>query len=521
MRELRDYQIAALANLKAAVAAGKRRPVLAAATGSGKTAIGAAVVAGALAKGNRVIFCVPAISLIDQTVAALREDGITEVGVLQADHPETDWRKPVQVASIQTLSRRRAFRERWRQERGRIVVIIDECHVLFKFYREWMAAWDDVTFIGLSATPWTKGLGKLFDDLIIVETTETLISRGYLSPFEAYGPSHPYLARIRIVAGDYHEGELAAAMNKPALVADTVATWLAKGQNRPTFVFAVNRAHARNLQAQFEEFSAPTAYIDAFTEMPERNAIRDKFHAGEIKVVCSVGCLTTGVDWDVRCICLCRPTRSEMLFVQMIGRGLRTAPGKDKLLILDHSDTHVRLGEITSILLDKLDDGKERKKGDSIEMVKHFPKPCPECSLLRPPGSQGKCPNCGYLALPKEGVRVFDGDLIRIGSTPEKSSVMSKANFYLQLRGYAITAGYKPGFAKIKFKEKFGEWPSRSWDSLTVEAPSAAVTAWVRGQQREFLKQRKAEIPTAPELVEIARARIPEPTEGMQWYDKF
>src|SRR5439155_12036812 len=110
-------------------------------------------------------------------------------------------------------------------------------------------------------------------------------------------------------------------------------------------------------QQKFLEEDIPAEYIDCYTEAPERKAIAERFHAGEVKVVCNVGCLTTGVDWDVRCIILARPTRSEMLYVQLVGRGLRTADGKTEALILDHSDNHVRLGFVTDIHYDELDQG--------------------------------------------------------------------------------------------------------------------------------------------------------------------
>ncbi len=120
-------------------------------TGFGKTVLSGEIVRRALDKGNRVIFTVPAISLIDQTVHSLYADGITDVGVIQADHPETNWLRKVQVASVQSLQRRRIP--------PADLVLIDEAHRWFKFYETWMAMdeWRNVPFVGLSATPWTKG----------------------------------------------------------------------------------------------------------------------------------------------------------------------------------------------------------------------------------------------------------------------------------------------------------------------------------------------------------------------------
>lgn len=371
--ELWPHQQRTIDMLRASLGAGKRRPLVQVPTGGGKTKIAAAIVDGALRKGKRILFCVPALSLVDQTVAAFGEEAINDIGVIQGDHLLTNWAQPVQVASVQTLMRRKLPKAD--------VVIIDEAHVSFKFYAKWMhdPAWERIPFIGLSATPWTRGLGKHYDDLIRPTTIQGLIDGGFLSPFRVYAPSHPDLKGVRTVAGDYHEGDLADAMNKDALVADIVETWKQRGEGRPTLCFAVDRAHAKALQRQFNEAGVPAGYVDAHVPPNERAAIQRRFHAGELRVVCNVGCLTTGVDWDVRCIILARPTKSEMLFVQMIGRGLRTKPGKDFCTVLDHSDTHLRLGFVTDIHHERLDDGKKQEAAPR-EVKETLPKECPSCA---------------------------------------------------------------------------------------------------------------------------------------------
>ena len=134
----------------------------------------------------------------------------------------------------------------------------------------------------------------------------------------------------------------------------------------------------------------------------------DKFASGEYQVVCNVGVLTIGVDWDVRCIILARPTKTEMLYMQIIGRGLRTAEGKDHCLILDHSDTTLRLGFVTEIHHDELTTAR-RASTTSATRIK-LPKECPQCAYLRPP-STPECPNCGFIATPVNKVRHAEGEL--------------------------------------------------------------------------------------------------------------
>ena len=130
-RELRPHQAKAIEMLRQSLGSGKRRPVLQAPTGFGKTLLAAAIIEGALAKNKRVIFTVPALELVEQTVRAFWNDGIRDVGVIQAWNPMTDWSRPVQVASVQTLQRRPIPEADF--------VIIDECHRWFDFYTAWMA----------------------------------------------------------------------------------------------------------------------------------------------------------------------------------------------------------------------------------------------------------------------------------------------------------------------------------------------------------------------------------------------
>src|SRR6478736_2276677 len=180
MRALHPHQELALAQLRESLRSGHRRPLIQSPTGSGKTVLAAAIVEGALAKGKRVIFTVPKLSLIDQTVERFNEDGIRAIGVVQGFHPDTDGTQPVQVCSIQTLRRRKLP--------DADIVLIDEAHEVHDFYRTWMGMpeWQKTPFIGLTATPWTKGLGKLYDDLIVPTTTAEMIDKGFLSKFKVF-----------------------------------------------------------------------------------------------------------------------------------------------------------------------------------------------------------------------------------------------------------------------------------------------------------------------------------------------
>lgn len=308
LRPLYDHQQQAIDGLRASLMAGKTRPLLQAPTGFGKTVVAAHIVEGIHKRGKRVCFCVPSLGLIDQTFDRFIENGISpaDMGVIQGDH---HWRRPaapIQIATAQTLSRRELPEVDF--------VVVDECHIRFKVYSDWMAARPDVKFIGLSATPWSRGLGKQFDDLLKPVSLSWLIENGYLSKFRVFAPSKPDLTGVRTVKGDWHEGDLEQVMGKPALVADVVETWLLRADYRPTLCFAVNRKHARLLHEQFTACGVRSEYVDADTPREEREAIGKRLAAGDVHVVVNIGTLTTGIDWDVRCLILARPTKSESLF---------------------------------------------------------------------------------------------------------------------------------------------------------------------------------------------------------------
>jgi superfamily II DNA or RNA helicase len=293
------------------------------------------------------------------------------------------------------------------------------------------------------------------------------------------------------VAGDFDLKGLGEAMDQGALVADIVSTWLEKGQNRQTVCFAVNRLHAKNIQKQFEEAGVMVEYMDAFTPMEERAEIIKRFENRDTQVICNVGVLTTGFDADVRCIILARPTKSEMLYVQMIGRGLRPAKGKDHCLILDHSDTTIRLGFVTDIAHTVLHNGT--KNHQTAAKREPLPKECPKCTFLKPPKTAA-CPSCGFKAEAIDRTEVVDGELLELTKDKKYNKKdwhpNRKQTFYEELLLHAHLRGYKHGWAAHAYKQRLGVWPrgliERKAPGITVETES-----WIRHYTILKAKQRE------------------------------
>src|SRR5262245_13497869 len=487
MTELRPYQEEALQAIRKTVKQKVYRLVCQAPTGSGKTLVAATIVEGALSKGNRLVFVVPAIQLVDQTIEMFADQGIKDIGVIQADHRMTNWAMPVQVASIQTIRSRGVFP-------AAQVVVFDEVHQLHKAHVKWLQdpLWQTTPFIGLSATPWTKGLGRHFETLLVMSTARELIDLGYLSKFRVFAADHPDLSGVKILnTGDYHEGQLATVMNQQQLTANIIETYRMRWGKGKTLCFAVDRAHAKALQERFLDAGIKTAYQDANTSSAERAEIKRDFHNGTVDVVCNIGTLATGVDWDVRCLILARPTRSEMLFVQICGRALRTAEGKDHAIILDHTNTTERLGLVTDIHHEQLSKGK-LDSSSPARRSPPLPKPCPKCSCLMAVG-QKVCLECGFERKVVSNIHEREGQLIEFdGSFRKKGKTdplllpytyAEKIRFYQQLRGYGAMKGYKDGWAAVQFREKFNEgFPPWSWNNFPPMSPGPEVVNYVKSR---------------------------------------
>lgn len=453
--EMRMWQSRTVDAIRQAVIEGHKRIVVQSPTGAGKTLLAAHLFAGSIAKRKRPIFTVPDISLVNQTLKSFEKVGIRDIGVIQAHHDRTDSEAQVQIASVQTLVRRLLP--------DVDLIVVDECHVSYKALYRIMdgPVWADKVIIGLSATPWARGMGFHWSKLIIGATIGELIRDGVLCGFRVYAPNEEVnLSHVRIVKGEFDEEQSSAVMRDAKIVADVVETWKQRWGKDRTFMFCVNRAHAKEQQAKFEQAGIPFGYIDGMMSAEEREPVFAKFRTGEIKGIASVGCLSRGVDEDVHCIIDAKPKNSEMAFVQEIGRGLRNPTGDKELLILDHAGNTLRLGMVTDIHHESLD---KRAPGDRSKPFQDDKKPkkpfkCPHCNAVIPYG-RTKCPICHATLKTPSKVRHADGELIEFISGKKKPVVEDKQAWYSGFLAIAQERGHSEGWAAYRYKEKFGVWP--------------------------------------------------------------
>lgn len=469
-RPLWPHQVRALDTLRAAFDAGWKRVVLASPTGSGKTRLSAEAIGEDVRQGRRVGFIVPALALIDQCVGSFEREGLRDLGVLQGRHPRTDPRAPVQIISAQTLSRR---------ERPALdVVYVDECHLMHKGALSWMRDRPDMRFVGLSATPWTRGLGRHWQRLIQVATTAEMIEAGTLCRFRVFAPVRPDLTDVHVVAGEYEERSLSEAVSQTGIIGDVVKEWLARAANRPTVAFCVNRQHARNLKARFLAAGVACEYVDGETPREDRTRLFDALATGEVQVIASVGVLVAGVDIpSVACILDCAPTRSEIKLCQSWGRGLRTAEGKNDCLVIDCGGNALRLGLPTTIIHTRLDDGTQRQaEREPVELSA-----CQSCSAILPRGAT-VCPECG--AARGRQVEEIDGELAEVKETDVDTD--ERALFFAELKWIGQERGYKSGWPNAVYKDVFGHWPE--FFVAPVE-PRPKTRMFIRERNREYAMQ--------------------------------
>ncbi|EES7331093.1 DEAD/DEAH box helicase, partial [Escherichia coli] len=311
-------------------------------TGSGKTGLAAFVTAGMVERGMRVMFVCPYTILLNQTAERFTEYGLPweEISFVWRDHPNYDPSRLIQIASADTLIRRE-FPD------NIDLLIIDEAHMKRRALLEVIRD-KDIRVLGLSGTPFAAWMGKYYECLIKPTTIRELIQRGDLSDYEFFAPSMPDLAGVKtsntVFGRDYNEEQLASIMGSSDLVGDIVSNWLENGEDLPTICFCVNVAHANFVTREFLQSGIGAEVMTADTPHDERQDIIRRFEEGATKIIVNVGVLVAGFDSDVRCLIYARPTKSEIRWLQCIGRALRTASGKKRALIFDHSGTVHRLG---------------------------------------------------------------------------------------------------------------------------------------------------------------------------------
>lgn len=472
---LRPYQLQSIEELRNGARAGHRAQILQVPTGGGKTVIAAHLSEEAKRKYSRVAFVVDRVSLVDQTSALFDRYGIDH-GVIQAGH----WRhrpyERIQICSAQTIEKRGFFP-------NLDLLIVDECHAIRKATADLIRNRGNLRVIGLSATPFTKGLGSIYSNLVNVTTTNELIEEGFLVPLKQYVARSIDMTGAKVVAGEWTDKEI--EKRGMAIVGDIVSEWVDKtaqhfGGPVKTIVFSATVEHGDELCRQFNAAGFNFQQISYRDSDEHRRALIEEFRKPDSEIHGLVSCevFTKGFDVpDILCGIAARPYRKSLSsHIQQLGRVMRISAGKEFGLWLDHCGNVMRFREDTEDLfangLQSLDDGardaKPRKEPEKKEKEEWC---CAGCGYLMPTGATA-CPACGKEHRRQSKIETQSGVMVEVGASKGRKKVpeylVDREAVWLQLCGYA--AERKKGdhaaaraFARVQYQNFYREWPKREY----------------------------------------------------------
>lgn len=504
--ELRPYQAAAVQALRDGIRAGHRAQLLVAPTGAGKTIIGTDLMHEAARKGTPTAFMVDRVVLLDQTSAVLDRYGI-EHGIVQAGH----WRyRPnalIQVCSAQTIEKRGFFP-------GCRLLLNDEAHVTRQSTSDLIRSRQDLRVVGLTATPFTKGLSEIYSNLVNVTTTRQLQADGYLANVIAYAAKAIDMTGAKTIAGEWSDKEVEERGLQ--VIGDILQEWVSKtslhfGGPVKTIVFASTVEHGAEICRQFQAAGynfQQISYKDTDAERRRETIAEFGRPNSSIVGLVAVDVLSKGFDVpDVLCGISARPFRKSLSsHIQQLGRVLRVAPGKTEALWLCHSGNYLRFYDdverffeegATSLQADALD-AKPRPEPDEKTMKKLK---CSKCGFVLPLRAD-TCPGCGYKRPRLSMVENVPGTMVLVGSKmvaaagrysflADRDAVWRQiSKIALDRKGADLAAAQK--VAQAKYWSIYGEPAKRRIDPLAVQDPCIELINRIKHDDIAYRRRRVA-----------------------------
>ncbi len=327
-------------------------------TGSGKTYMAKQIIQNEIKNNGKALIVAPKINLLDQMA-----DTFIDLAP-QIIHGQKDYNPEhnVFVSTLQTA---------YQRELGFTpsMILIDETHYGFtgKMINKLLDGFDGKV-VGLSATPYDKKGNPLegFGTHINKYNVDYMIKHEYLTPVISYKPVKVNLKGIRKTAGDYNLGDLDERFNKPDAVFQVVnATKDLISDRKHTLVFCITIAHAKVMRDAFIDAGITSATIHSKMTIEERDMAMAGFKDGTYKVLTNVDVLTTGFDFPATdTIVLARPTQSQNLYKQIVGRGMRPAEGKSHMVLLDCAGVISNLGLPTKPIVARANQKDDDERGD-------------------------------------------------------------------------------------------------------------------------------------------------------------
>lgn len=461
--------------------------------GAGKTEISCAMMKAVSERGQRVTMVVDLTLLCHQTSARLQKYDIDH-GLIMPESPRYRPEQLIQVAMIQTIEKRQSWPDT-------DLLIIDEAHSTRKSVIEFIRSRPNMEVVGLSGSPFTKGLGKIYTNVVSGITVNELVAEGKLIYPKIFITKPIDMTGAKKVAGEWSDKEVTERGAK--ITGDIVAEWKSKsesifGKPAKTIVFCAGIAHGADLSNRFTEENFNFIALSHKSDPTFRAEVIEEFAKTDSSIhgLIATDLLTKGFDVaDVSIMVSARPfSKSFSSHVQQMGRIMRTHLLKESACLLDHSGNYLRFRDQWDALCEdgvsELDDGAEKTKPEPTDKEKERAK-CPKCSALWPANSD-LCPHCGFVMDRKSKAVEVAGEMIELtGKTAkkEKFSMEVKTDFYARSLGYAAEKGYKPGWACFNYEKKFGVKPAMKKPAPLP--PDAAFRGWIQHLAMKKKKSRK------------------------------
>jgi superfamily II DNA or RNA helicase len=346
------------------------------------------------------------------------------------------------------------------------ILIIDEAHrSTAAGYETIVSAYPGSAVLGMTATPCRlngKPLGMFYERMILVAQPSELVSAGWLMEPTVYAPEPPKeLADVRIKHGDYETAGLSLALDKPTIVGGIVEHYRKIGPGPRSVVFACNLQHSIHIRDQFRAAGFAAEHIEGDSDPEFRRGAIAALRSGELQILCNCNLLTEGWDLpELNAVILARPTKSLSLYLQMVGRVLRPAPGKSAAWVLDHAGLTLAHGWATSDREWDLDAGEPK------EIPQREMKPCPQCALFVPLDA-AQCPACDYVWEKAQSPRArqiehTEGELVKITRSDADRALEDLWTYFnsSMAKGHRVSAAGFPMSAAHRFRERWGRWPN-------------------------------------------------------------
>jgi DNA repair protein RadD len=477
---LRDYQQHDLDAIREAFKK-NRAVLLQQPCGSGKGLLASYIVKSAAAKGNRVIFMVDRRSLVDDMSDRVKRLGVPHGVIMSTDPRRAPW-EPIQVASIDTITRRDT-------PPVADLLIVDEAR--FSISPKWRKVFDKypkARILGLDATPARtsgEGLGRssggIYDQMVVGPSAQDLIDKGFLVRSHVIAPP-PVAAPSKLVAGEFPAGAVSEACDTNQIIGDVVKQWQKHASDRKTIGFGADQKHCLHMAEMFRENGIEATTVFDSTPTVERRRLWSEFNSGSLRVLISVAVIGYGVDFPIcKAIIDAAHTMSLSKAIQRWARASRPYKGYDHFVLLDHVGNIDRRSPLAPNGFGFYEDdriwsldGKAVRSPEEGDDMSPGMVTCPSCYHRFRYGKK-ECPGCGFVITVKHRVMtVVEEELIERQRAEQKTMAVEawrtklsedeKKAKYLEWAAKGKSRGYSEKWAKLTALRIFGKWPSKEWD---------------------------------------------------------